>query len=239
MQSLPEDQQAALAILSYAVSETNALAKLYICQSHEMTGIEAIDLASTIQRFVVLRSWSARLFEIEQFLTLGGKKKKTDDSALMSLASAAIQDFESIRTHQGYAIARDLRNEATSHYSFDAAKKNLSHVSNNSNCTMYLHELNGNSFFPLGEEVMFQGRLNRKGSNLASREERAQLLKYWYDWNLLANKWLADAHVNFIKTLVIERFEGKGARKKTYWVPKEFVGTKEDRMTPVFLEKSD
>ncbi len=235
VQLLPEDHQAAVAVLSFAVSEVNALSRLYIFNTHEMLGEEAIDCATSIQRFLILRTWSAKLFEMEEFLQLGGKKKVSRDAELLQLAGSALEDFGELRDPQVYPIVRDIRNEATSHYSFAAAKKNLKHVSPNANCNMYLHQMNGNSFYPMGEEVMFVGRMNRRGATLKEKSERAEQIKNWMNWNLAASNWLNRTHAKFVKNLILEKDEGKGARKRTYWIPPEFVGSKDERSAPIFF----
>jgi len=236
LSELSEDQQAVLAILSYAVSEANVFAKLYIAAAQDLIDDKVIDSAASIQRFVVLRSWSAKLFEVEDFLLLGGKKKKTKDPEIIGLAEASLEEFKALREQEGYQISRDMRNEATSHYSFSAAKKNLPFVSDHAVCNMYLHEQNGNSFYPLGEEVMFIGRLNRRGANL-DKEETAALLGIWMQWNISANKWLSETHLRFVRDLVLKKFEKKYARKRAFWVPSEHVATNSEARVPVFYRK--
>lgn len=239
IRQLPEDQQAALGIISYAVSETNALAKSYIFSSHKMIGESAIDSATTMQKFVILRSWSAKLIEVETFLKLGGKKKETKDRDLLRLSENALQNFRPLRNTEGYYLARDIRNESTNHYSFSAAKKNLKYVSHNSNCNLYLHDMGGNSFYPMGEEVMFIGRMNRRGANLESKEDKNALLGKWMDWNLDANDWLNEVHSNMVNELIFKQDSEVFAKKKAYWIPMNFVGNQEDNMMPVFLRKKE
>ncbi len=238
IQQLPEDQQAAIAVLSYAVSEANALSRLYIFNSHNMIDEEAIDCATSIQRFLLLRIWSAKLFEVEEFLKLGGTKKESKDEDLLELATDALENFSKLRSTEAYPIVRNIRHEATNHYSFKAAKDNLKHVSKNANCSMYLHELSGNSFYPMGEEVMFIGRINRHGASLATKEQKSEQLESWMNWNLGANRWLAQTHYSFINRLIIEPDGRKPAQKRSYWIPPEMAGSREERMAPIFLRKA-
>ena len=236
LQTFPEDQQAALAVFSYAASEANALSKLYSATSHSLTGENAIDCAISTQLFVILRTWSSKLFEVEAFLNFKGKNR-TSDQEVLELAKVSLSNFSRLRDSDGYLIARDVRNEASHHYSFTAAKKNLKHVSARANCTMYLHEMNGNSFYPMGEEVLFIGRLNRRGAQLDSEEKRSALLGKWMDWNIEANSWLNDTHAEFMRTLVLEKLGNKFAKKRTYWIDPVLVGKVTERKTPVFLRK--
>lgn len=65
---LPKDQHAVIAVLCFIASESNALAKTYIAASHEDTGETVIDTSLSILRFTILRAWSAKLFEVSEFL---------------------------------------------------------------------------------------------------------------------------------------------------------------------------
>jgi hypothetical protein len=239
LKELPNDHLAAIAVLSYAVSETNALSRIYLCQSHEYLGEKAIDSASNVHRFMIIRSWSSRLFEIEQFLRFGGKKPETSDELLKELADAALERLKEISVGEGFEVARDIRNEATNHYSFKAAKKNLSSVHNSADCKMYLHRQNGNCFYPFGEEVMFHARLNRRWKQISTKQERDRLFGQWLDWNIAANRWLAETHANFTNSLVFKPLDRNEARKRVYWVPIEFVGNYSERLTPIFFESPE
>ncbi len=239
LRTLPEEHLAAISVLAYAVSEINALQRIYLSQSHEPSGEQAIDSAANIQKFVVLRSWSSKVFEIEQFVQLGGKKPETSDQALVNLASRARVAFEELRAGEGYQVAQIIRHEATNHYSFRAAKKNLSHVPKGMDCDMYLHDMGGNSFFPVGEAEMFHARLSRRWANISSYSKRQKLFEEWLDWNLKASRWMEATQAEFTKLLVFDALEDNEFEKKTYWVSEKFVGEHQDRMTPVFLRKGD
>ena len=56
LQELPDDHLAAVAVLNYAVSETNALRKIYLCQDHDAVDEKAIASAINIHRFLVTRN---------------------------------------------------------------------------------------------------------------------------------------------------------------------------------------
>lgn len=239
MKKIPDDHVAALAVLSYAVSETNALSKIYLCQSHDYIGEKAVDSASNIHRFLVIRNWSSKLFEIVEFLRFGGKKPETTDKKLRKLSTQALLRFEEISNNEGYEVAKAIRHEATNHYSFEAAKKNLESVHNSADCTMYLSKQSGNCFYPLGEEVMFHARLNRRWRNVKTKKEKDDLFNQWLAWNLAANSWLAETHAKFSDELLF-RVTGKNeATPKKYWVSKAFVSRNTERLTPIFFERPE
>lgn len=239
LNELSRDQQGVVAVLSYAVSETNALSRCYIACMHANTDKPEIEAALNIQRFTILRTWSAKLFEAHEFLQFGGKKRNTEDEEILKLADEVLSEFSALRSGAGFKLAKCIRHEATNHYSLSAAVKNLGHISPRANFNMYLHDLNGNSFYPIGEEVMFLGRLNRFGANLSEMEEKKKAIGDWLDWNLEANRWLGEAHLRYVRKFILDRNPKKYGRKKAYWIDPRLVGTKAEIKVPVFYRKGE
>jgi hypothetical protein len=237
---LPSDQVSALAALGFAANETNALRRIFLSQSHDYTGEEVIDAASSIQRLVILRTWSSKLFEAEEFLkSLCGKKPLTQDKLLIGLALEALSDLKGSTNVEGAQVAQDVRNESSNHYPFGAAKKNLSHVHKDALCNIYLHKHGGNDFFPFGEAVMFHGRLHRRWKSDASFEVRKIKFDNWIRWCLEANDALARTHAKFVNAILFAALGRNTLYQKTYYVPESLVGHPLERLTPVFFRKDE
>jgi hypothetical protein len=234
---LSDDQKAALSIVCFAVTEVNALMRMYAFAEHELTGKAAIDYGTLAQSHCILRSWSAKLFEFSEFITFKDKNNRTSDPALLDLSKRHTDTFETLKSESGYGVARFLRHEATNHYLLDPVRKNLSHISDSANCNFYLHDLNGNSHFPIGEEVVFVGRLNRAGAHLASDEERKKSYRDWWRWNLSATKWLNAVHLDYYRELVVPLARAKSARRRAYWIDPRLVGVPEEHKLPLFMRK--
>lgn len=239
LKTLPEDHLAAVAVLSYAVSETNALLRIYLSQDHAYVEKKAINSASNIQRFVIIRSISSRLFELEAFLKEITGQDESKKDQLRLLGRAALVGFNKLKNSEEYELARTIRHDATNHYSFSSAKKNLMRVHKGADCNMYMHRMNGNCFYPFGEEVMFHARLNRRWANISSKKERDQKFKKWLDWTLKMKSWLDEVHANFTDELVFKPLGRNSVRKEVYWVQQNFVSKAKDKLTPIFLDKSD
>ncbi|MDF0600737.1 hypothetical protein P1J78_08345 [Psychromarinibacter sp. C21-152] len=237
LRRIPEEHLAALSVISYAASELNALRRIYLTQPHEPCDVKPVDSAASIQKLVILRSWSSKLFEVAEFVEFGGRKPTTSDSKLLALSSRAVESFSELKSGEGYQVARIVRHEASNHYSFSAAKKNLPNVPKNMDCDFYVGEMGGNSFFPLGEAVMFHARLSRKWAAIEPSEQRQKLFEEWLDWCLKASRWVDEVHADFADQLLFEAFKDRKFKKKVYWVPLEYVGHHSEHTTPVFLKK--
>lgn len=238
LRKLPEDQVAALAVLSFAVSEANALQRIFLSQSHGYTGEKLIDEVMNVQKFVILRTWSSKLFEVREFLqSLCGIKRSTKDGVLYDLANQAIDDLERTTNTEGYRVARDIRNESSNHYLLEAARKNLPHVHSDALCNIYIHQHSGNDFFPLGEAVMFHGRLHRRWKNDSSLEERKRKFGLWIDWCIDASSSFDRSHARFANAIIFEPLGRNRFHRKTYWVSESLVGHPMERLTPVVFRR--
>lgn len=229
-----EDAIALFSISSYAVSELNAIARVLLSTLHPLEKDDAINIANVIQSSCIIRYWTLKLFEFFECLKKIQNSPKRYDDHVVRLAAQAVDDFSTLKSQSGFMLARDVRHEATGHYSLDAAKKNLRHVGRHATASMFVHQNSVNSFFPLGEEVMFIGRLNRHGVNLSSDAERAKLIQVLFDWNMAANKWIGDTHLAFFRALILPKLDGRYAKKRAYWMNPRKVGAVEEFNVPLF-----
>ncbi len=233
--SLSDDQKSALSIVCFAVSEINSLMRIYAFSDHTLTGKAAIDYSILVQSHGILRSWSAKLFEFSEFVTFRDRKNRTSDDRLLELSRTAKESFNALKRENGYVIARSLRHETTNHYLLDPVRKSLPFVSDRANCNFYLHKKNGNSVFPMGDEVVFIGRINREGAKIESALEKAEMYDQWWKWNLAATKWLHRVHFDFYKEFVEPRSKGKRIKTRDYWIDPRLVGVPDETKLPVFL----
>ena len=147
--------------------------------------------------------------------------------------------MEELKADKTYHLVQNIRDNATNHYDFKSAKKNLKHIGENANCNFYLHKMDGNSYYPLGEEMMFVGRVNRFGSSLGTKEERAKLLSDWMEWNLRANRWARGVHVSAFVKIVDAKFPKRSAWSKKHYVPTRLVSEVDEPSVPIFFRWSN
>lgn len=228
-----DEAVAMIAVFSYAVSELNSFLRLYISSLHE--GCQPpLDHAVAIQKISLMRVISSKLFEFVEFLRF--PKLSPTDPSLRAFSAKMCADFNSLGTRAGFETARRIRNEATSHYSFGAALKNVKHVSDRANFNMYMHRNQGNCFYPLGEEVMFMGAMNRYGHSIRSAAEREELFRIWFEWCSECYGWLSRGMSELLNLILPPPVKGRALRQKTYFVPLEIVGTHSSPRAPVFFK---
>ncbi|WP_172294001.1 hypothetical protein [Pseudoruegeria sp. HB172150] len=233
---LKDHEKVLVAMSCFAITEINVFSRVYIFASPPEIGAEVIDRLNFIQRFIVLRTWSAKIFEFFSFIEK--IVPKSDWGAeFRELISSAQEEFSRIRSQDKYSVVRLIRHEVTNHYSYDAAMKNMKHVADGAEIAFHLHTMDGNCWYPLGEEVMFSGRLNRHTSNRATVEERLNISSEWMEWNLEATRAVRDFHGNVLTELILKKFPDKKAQKKMYWLPQSHVAAISSTYVPIVARK--
>ena len=233
--SIPEDQRAALSVSSFAVSEINALARLYILSWHNAEDNDVVDQVIFMQSNLLLRMFSAKIFEFSQLVNLKDKDNKTEDQVVRDVFERAASEFSKLKDRKGYKLAMFVRNEASNHYRLKPARENLTGVSENARLSLCLHRHNANTFHPLGEEGMFIARLNRADRAAATKEDKIGLHDEWFQWNLDATEWVNRSFEYLVQKVILDRFPGKKAKRVPHWIEPELVGEVDEVKIPVFV----
>ncbi len=232
---IPDDQRAAISVVSYAVGEITALMRMYLFSQQSLTDDPVVDGAIFIQTNVLLRTLSAKIFEVSELVNTKDKKNKTDDEVVLRIFNDAFSTFEELRSRKGYQIARAVRHEAANHYRLKPAKQNTASLGKGARLSFCMHKKQGNSFNPIGEECIFIARINREGADFGSKEEKIALHQEWFRWNLDAVDWVNSLFERLFSEVVLQRFPNKKASWKVHWMDPRLVGEVGEVQMPVFL----
>jgi len=236
LDGLSDDQQAAFAVLCFAVSELNSLARMYLFSSQKLNEQGEIIAALAIQSNLLIRTISSKLFEIREFLEFKGKYNKTSDSKLLEFGKNATQRFAAIGEGVGYDFAVKLRHEASFHYHLKPARKRLKWVSSDALRSLYLHKLKGNSFYPFGEEALFIGLINESISSLDEVPKAQELIEAWANWSTSASGLVNELFDEFVTNFILSLNPDRKSFEKVYWVDPELIGTLVSTKTPAFIK---
>lgn len=231
---LSESEQVLISILSYAISETNALWRAFLCAKHDTDKTaEPVTQAIAIQRHVLLRAWNAKLYELIETLV---EFRNTEKNAnLKKYITASILRITQNSTEKAPHLALLFRNNSANHISIGTAKKAVKNLSPGADINMYFSEREANSFFPLGEEIFFAGVYNRY---LKAKEGDASLEDFdqWLDWNQSATKALIPIMDDFLCSFV---FTGEHPVKYSWVelkVDDSLAGSIFDHPMPIFVQ---
>lgn len=203
LENMEEAEAAFLSLTTFLVGEINTFARMYLCSAHDFEGDYLVDWAAISQRAVLMRVWSAKLYEFFDLLKSEDKPGKDRPSWLKSCIARGNDEALQLRQGRGWEIVSALRNDVTYHLNEKPARKNLKHITPGADLNFYVNERNSNSIFMLGEEVMFNGRLNRHSNRDVTLEERSNSLREWSEWNSQATKLAVKFQWELVKKLVL------------------------------------
>ncbi|WP_298850452.1 hypothetical protein [uncultured Ruegeria sp.] len=215
LSEMEEWEAAALALTSYIASEVRTMMRLYLASAHDFDDEFLVNLASISQRAVVLRIWSAKLYEFIDFVEKNNRQVSKLPKPLLDLIDKTAQRLKEVKSGQGWAIARAIRNETAFHYNLKAVKKNLRHLTSGVDLNFYINSQAANSMFPIGEEVVFNGRLHRSGHPGATVEQRGAILKEWHIWNVSVTREVFRLHQKMVKAYVHPKQQFAIPRKRS------------------------
>jgi hypothetical protein len=241
--SLTLDEKAALSILGFLVSEINALKRLSLLAMFPHDEKSDIAPAIAIQRNLILRTTTAKLFEFLRFV-----EKRLDNKAEVTSVTRILTGFSEelagLREGIGFRLARQIRHKMANHLDFDEAKASAETAGNDVECSFYLTVANGNSYFPIGDEVVFASSLKRTWESETDEnspleeEERpsfADALDAWIDWTLKLSDLADRVHLALFKELVEPLVPDRMAQHKPVWLDPDLVASHPGFRLPIFV----
>lgn len=236
--SIHPDIIAAYTITCHAESEVNTLMKLSISASSIPEESNAIQTMGLIHHSIIMRIWSAKLFEFWDFMKLSAKYNRTKNSDLVAFCNSMTSEFDNSKDRPGYKTACNLRNETTNHYSLSAARTNFKHTHESLDLSMYLHRSSGNSLYALGENVMSTSSVIRQaGQN--NMEGFREIIDDWFEWNREVTELLKKTNYRIFTDLILPHIPAKKIRETPHYVPYSLVIEHDEPTTPLFMRFSN
>jgi hypothetical protein len=247
LSSLTPDEKAGLSILGFLVSEINCLKRISLFAMFPHDPRSDLAPAINIQRNLILRTITAKLFEFLRFVEKQLDKQLIETSVSRTIGKYA-EEVERFREGVGFRLARLIRNKMANHLDFEEARLSAENAQGIVECSYYLTIANGNCYFPIGDEIVFASALHRAWKK--SEEERLlngseteitfeKALDAWIDWTLeLAD--LADRiHLALFKEVVEPLVPTRMAQHKPVWVDSDLVGRHPGFRLPIFVRANE
>ena len=234
LSTLTVDEKASLSILSFVVSELNALKRLSLFAMYDHDEHSTVAPSIAIQRNLILRTTTAKLFEFLRFV-----EKQIEKESLSERLRRVFRIFEielgEMRLGYGFKIAKQIRHKMANHLDFDEAVLSVEAASQSLDCSFYLTEASGNSYYPMGDEIVFSSSIHRALENSGEDISFQDALDAWIAWTLsLAD--LADRlHLEMFEEFVEPIFPNRMAHHRPQWLPEDFVASHPGFKLPVFI----
>ena len=234
LQSLSRGERALFAVSSFALSEVNVLQRLSLFSLYQVSGNKHVEEAASIQRNVLLRLVTLKLFEFRKLVERSSSSGELSGRC-RAIVESKLDDLKRIDDLPGFRIAKLIRNKVVGHYDFEQTIRSVDRCEDDFECSLYLADEAGNSFFPIGEKIVFE----RLGALPIEREraeaDSAAEVQQWIDWTTAVGQCLKDLHFQVFFEVVAPLFDGRKARQRDEWIDPDLVGDHPTFRIPVFL----
>lgn len=182
---------------------------------------------SFIQQSTILRTLSAKALEFIKLFEDQNKiwERRGFNNEIKIMENHTTQ-LLSLKESKFYQFTKEMRNSLINHYLVSETFNNLKYISEKADYSFHLHQEQGNSFFPIGEEIVFIGFVNRyfgDDGGVNSFEEKSVFIKDWIDWVLETLKWVNNVVQSFSIFIILEKLDGKIAKRKALFIDPEIV----------------
>lgn len=232
--SLSDGDKALFSLASFMVNEINSLNRMLLFTIFTIDDDASVEEVAAIQRNLVLRTNTLKLFECQKTITRLTNSEELSDAAtnVIREAAAALKVANAL---DGYSVAKAFRNKMGGHYDYQQVLKNTRASNDDFECAMYIAEEAGNSFFPIGERVVFDRLLVPKPNDEAPIKPSEASIDSWIEWSLEVGRCLRKFHYDLFETLVAPLVEGRKTRPRQIWMDTDLVGKHPGFRIPLFL----
>lgn len=229
--ALNKQQKATLAMVSFALSEINALRRLALFSLFSLEKQAELEQAAVIQRNLILRTLTGKLFEFLKFFDVicSGKAK---DKLVLDEFITFKPKVSALKSKKGYQIAKTIRNSISNHYDIDMVMRCLSSVPDSCDCSMYLTDQRGNCYFPMGENVVFAGIMSDSRKQHAILKEND--IDVWVDWTSDVSELIYELHKALFLKLVHKKDPTIRPIERNIFLDPDLVGDIGPQRLPLF-----
>lgn len=234
LKHLSEVELAALSGVFFCDNEVNALRRLCFLSMYWLTENDRIHKAAEIQRNMLLRTLTGRLFEfLELYNQISSKGRQS--SAIVEAMATLRNDHRDCRKHPGYKVAEVIRKRQAHHYDFNSIRDLVARHDPNTPFDFNLAPESGSAFAPFAEALVFnpdpQGRLEEE----LTREESKSLVNDWIEWTHVATELLKKLREELLQRLILSKNPDLRPRFRTEYLPPDLKVEASFRL-PLFVQ---
>ncbi|MGL4310602.1 MAG: hypothetical protein ACRCSU_08950 [Paracoccaceae bacterium] len=204
LEGLSDVELAALSSVFFCDNEVNSLRRLCLLSMFWVTENDKIHSAAEIQRNMLLRTLTGRLFEfLELYNQISSEGRQS--SSIVEIMKTLKKDQRDCRNHPGFRIAQRIRKSQAHHYDFAAIRKLVTKHDPNAVFDFNLTPESGNAFAPFAEALVFNPDPHDRIYHELSKAEAEALVNNWIDWTHVATDLLKALREQLFEKLIIAK----------------------------------
>jgi len=181
----------------------------------------------------LIRTVSSKLFEVREFFEFRGKYNKSRDNELRDFGKRAMAYFKDIDALPGYGFAQKVRNETSFHYRIKPVKERFDRAPPFEDSSLFIQDLDANSLFPLGEEVVFWS-LVQEFTVAGGKTGKEDVIQEWAEWSTKTMRLLNKLLFEFFERFIEPKSAGYQTRELPIQGPRDLIGLHGTTHLPIF-----
>lgn len=189
LSAIPTMYRALLIGTSYVTNEVLALTRAFILatNSSRMSREPALQALSSTGMAVLNRALSGKIVEFLSLIAdFEGRNRGNQDDLAVKLRTVILLNLKALRKGRPFEVAKKVRNQFSHHYSFSDFLK-FSDTSGYGKSCLWLADMEGNSAYQLGEDVVNHGFF-------AQWDDPQTVIHEWVDWTRDASRLISKAN---------------------------------------------
>ncbi|WP_225026343.1 hypothetical protein [Xinfangfangia pollutisoli] len=226
------EKKALYITLSYVVSELNVFQRLALMSFEIFPDQPALELAARIQSNSLIRVISGKCFEAGQFIKSGSQRAKDPDVRKVCANQSKV--FEELSPRKGRDISERIRNKMAFHLDFRSAVAATRFGGGHIDCNIYLGGTDGNAFYPIGEQVVFETALQKAELGAKHAIVSEQDHGDWVEWTMGVISLLKKMHADVFEEFIFPHVRGKLLEEEVLRAPGRLVAKSGVDYLPLF-----
>jgi len=193
---------------------------------------------SNVQSLVFLRVISSKLFE---FIKLCGDQRKRWERQGSKTGKTLEKEYEELLRSKSsiyFQLAEEIRNKVSNHFLVSDICSYFMLAQKRDEYEYLLHQEQGNSVAPVGEDVVFFSLFNQflRGDEIVQNiGDKAQFFEGWLDWISETTNHLDKFTYALLRQVLDEKLPQKKVREKRLFLDEDLVGDINSFRMPLIL----
>ena|GEM_PF-6345929 len=233
IRDVPIEKKALYLSLCFLVSELNALQRMALLSFQILSDQPAFEAAARIQSNSLIRVISGKCHEVGKFLK--NCVEKAHDKDVRDICRNFLGRFDTLDAAKGSHISEHIRRKIAFHLDFREAVKSTKHADDSVDCSWYIHDAEGNCYFPAGEHAIFESNLLRASKDAKHGIRTDTDHSEWVKWTVSVLALVKEMHVEVFERFIFQPLGGKLQPSNSIDIPKELVAQRGVDFLPLFL----
>ena len=222
----------------FALNEIFVFHKFLVSTIHEEQKDDDVKLMIFSHQLIMMRNLSAKVVEFIDTLEAQEKVWERGRGIAFNHSGSIRSEISIAKSSVFFSLTKHLRNKMIFHYLVSEALDNIDEISERAELSLLLHNEQGNSCFPIGEEVMLLPAVAKFLKDKNKIETKEQIIKFhegWIDWSIQSSGLCISYAMKYLSFVINKNDLGLWNEEKTYFIEPNLRADIREFKFPVIL----